>query len=175
MDNAVFNLVQMSVQSSITSSTTLTTFSGSVFTFHQQDQYASLGTVFDQYRIAMVEWTALPRVNVNDQAAVNTGQFGSVVDYDDATALTMFNQVYDYTNAVVTEGYRQHQHVFVPHIAVAAFSGAFTSYENVEAPWIDCGSPDVQHYGVKTAWMPTTSPLTYDIRCRVWFQFRNVR
>ena len=36
-----------------------------------------------------------------------------------------------------------------PRISTAAYSGAFTSYTNTKAPWIDCNSPTVQHFGMK--------------------------
>jgi len=103
------------------------------------------------------------------------GQFVSVIDYDDAVNLTTFASALDYPSAFQSEGYTPHRHVFVPHIAVAAFAGTFTAYANEEAPWIDCASNTVQHYGVKTAWSGTSAVFLYDVRVRVIVQFRNVR
>jgi len=122
----------------------------------------------------MVEVTFMPTANMN----AGTGAFGyftTVVDYDDATALTLPAQALDYSNALSGEGYQAQRRVFKPHVAIAAYSGAFTSFANEESPWIDNISSGVQHYGVKTAWTVTAALQHMDVNVRMWLQFRNVR
>jgi hypothetical protein len=123
----------------------------------------------------MLEISYIPRSNSNTALTSNEGLFTTVIDYDDATALSTQAQALDYSSALTCEGYLSQRRVFVPHIAVAAYSGTFTSFANEEAPWIDSSSNSVQHYGLKTAWTASTSVCTYDLLIRGWFQFRNVR
>jgi len=68
-----------------------------------------------------------------------------------------------------------HYRKFIPHVAVASYSGTFTSFTNEVAPWIDIASPSVQHYGLKTACTPTTAVVQYTARARLSVSFRNVR
>ncbi len=40
-----------------------------------------------------------------------------------------------------------------PHLAIGAYSGAFTSFANTNSTqWVDANSPSVQYYGVKYGW-----------------------
>jgi len=58
-------------------------------------------------------------------------------------------------------------------MAVAAFSGAFTSYSNVPAGWIDSASPGVQHYGLKLYFESTPfGVISYEYSVRAKVSFR---
>jgi hypothetical protein len=173
--NKVYSIIQTLPLANFNSSTAVTTFTGTSVAFSVLDQATSLANVFDQYRIPMVEVTFIPVVNINDVQASTMGSFASCVDLDDQTALSTYNAALDYQGCISTEGFKEHKHTFVPHIAVAAYSGTFVSFANEAAPWIDAGSPNVAHYGVKTAWTATTAVCTYSIRIRVMVQLRNVR
>jgi len=76
-----------------------------------------------------------------------------VIDYDDGTALTSANLASAYSNCVVLNPGESCERTFSPHMALAAYGGAFTSYANVSPQWIDAASTGVQHYGVKV-WVP---------------------
>jgi len=124
----------------------------------------------------MVETTFRPRVTmVAASATTNPGILVTVVDNDDSNNLTSFAQAEDYENAIVGTGIQCQTRTQVPHAAVAAYSGAFSSFANVASPWIDCTSAGVVHYGIKTAWSTTDIVYTTDITNRYWFEFRNVR
>jgi hypothetical protein len=140
------------------------------FTLSALDQSSSLTTVFDQYRIVMIESTFYPQ-----SAAPPNGLVTSVIDYDDASTLASVGQALDYSNAMTVIGSVGFTRTFRPHCAVAAYSGAFTSFANEESPWIDCASASVQHYGIKLASTPTSSVIVYNAINRLWLQFRNVR
>lgn len=173
--NKTYDIIQTTSAGAKTSSTTIEQTGAIYITLGDINQYAQLTSVFDQYRLAMVEVTFLPRTTQNETYAAVTPMFGTAVDVDDASSPAGFNYIGDYQGSKVTEAYKQHKHTFVPHIAVAAYSGAFTSYENVTAPWIDCASTGVQHYGVKWAFTQTAVQATYDTVVRTWWQFRSVR
>jgi len=176
-NNAVFRVVQSyETPGFAVSSAALTTYTASIFTVNFLDQITSLTAVFDQYKIEMVEVWLTPRCGVViDNATANMGTFHTVIDYDDNNVLTTIGQALDYANVVVSSGCVGHYRRFVPHIAVAAYSGTFTSFANETAPWIDAASPTVAHYGMKTAWTTTDIVYTYDLQVRIHTAWRNVR
>jgi hypothetical protein len=175
-DNQIYEIVQATeVLAATVSSSSVPIFSNYVTEFAQLDQYAALAAVFDQYRIVEIEYTAVPRLQTLDGTVTNAGFFHSVVDYDDGTNLSTVAQALDYQNVLVTSGNKVHKRTFKPRVAVAAYSGAFTSYANMENQWIDCTSPNVNYFGIKTAWTVTSTPLYMDVIIRMRVQFRNVR
>jgi hypothetical protein len=146
------------------------------FQLSDLDQASSLASVFDQYRLARVEVWLLPRVTVTTQATgTSMGQIATVVDFDDASTLTNFSSYLDYQNVMVGPGNEGHYRSFTPHVAIAAYSGTFTSFANESAPWLDCASPSVQHYGFKAGSTVADAAYSSDLNVRYHFEFRNVR
>jgi len=176
-NNTIVPIVQNSVVGAfITSNVALNEFAQTSFTVASLDQVSSLTAVFDQYRIIRVEVWLTPRNSVSQGNTANPGIFATVVDFDDATALATLASAYDYTNCVISNGLEGHYRTWKPHAAVAAYSGAFTSYANVPSPWIDAVSTGVQHYGLKVAWSPTdASGYIYDMAFRLHTEWRNIR
>lgn len=173
-NTAVHKIVeQYLVQTAITSSTTIPVLSGFNFTVNSISQIASLQNVFDQYRIDQVEVWLIPRFNNGND--VVSDLFASVIDYDDNSPVSAFADLLDYSNAVVTCGQDGHYRSFRPHAAIAAYSGVFTSFANVEELWIDAASPSVQHYGVKTGITATDTVRAWDMIVRLHTSWRNVR
>jgi len=173
-DNKPYVVVQETELTSIFStSTTVPVFYATYFTANQIDQYSSLAAVFDQYRIEEIE---LWMVGNNVVSAENSnGLLATVIDYDDAVALSTFAQAQDYSNVVTSPMGMQHYRRFVPHAAMAMYSGTFTSYGNVESPWIDASSGGVQHYGFKVAATTTSIICGFNLIIRFRIAFRNVR
>jgi len=175
-NESIYRFTQMVSVATIASSTSVTTFSGQAFTASIVDQISSLTAVFDQYRIDEIEVWFWPRVGAsNEGATVDQGLFASVVDYDDAATLSSFSAALDYSNVVVTNGRDGHYRRFKPHCAVAAYSGAFSSFANVASPWIDAASTGVQHYGVKSVWTATDAVYSQSVQARYHMSWRNVR
>lgn len=158
----------------ITSSTLATTYGNVNFILNLLDQYTSFTAVFDQYRFRMVEVVFRPRV-IPVSAATNTGLLATVIDFDDSTNLASFAQAEDYENVMVGKGDESQRRTLIPHAALAAYSGVFTSFANVQNQWLDAASAGVIHYGIKTAWTATDVAYTTDITVRYWIEFRNVR
>jgi len=173
-DNVPYKIVQtIEVLQFHLSSVSVPTFTAKQFNLGLVDQATQLAAVFDQYRISGIEvWLAPSYSSATTNAS---GLFTSVVDYDDATALTTVASALDYENALTSEGISGHYHKFVPHVAVASYSGTFVSFNNVTAPWIDAASSTVQHYGIKTAWPATVAVYAYDLVAKLHMEFRNVR
>jgi len=156
------------------SSSSAPTFTAGYVALNAMDQYTSWQAVFDQYRIELIEYTFMPTSSEGFSAS-NVGMFTVVVDLDDNTALTTVASAMDYPQQQTVRGSDPVRVVWKPHIALAGYSGAFSSYINEGPQWIDCSSPAVQHYGVKTAWTQTGSAYTYNIAIRCRVSFRNVR
>jgi hypothetical protein len=116
-------------------------------------EYASYTTLYDQYKIRSVEVRLIPQGNTNGDGA--DSQWASVLDYDDATNLTSLEKALEYDTSVSCSFNDGMIRNFRPRVAVAAYAGAFTSFKNEKAGWIDCASPSVQHYGVKLYSEPT--------------------
>lgn len=125
---------------------------------------ANLLTVFDQYRFEQIEcWLDCPSPN----QVISYPELSSCVDLDDANTPTAIGQVNDHLGSVISAGPVGHYHKWKPHIAIASYSGAFTSYSNVPAGWIDSASPNVQHFGVKVATLATgTTAVGYNLTVR---------
>lgn len=172
--NAVYNLFKEVAAGSVTATNTVESTGAVTFQFSQIGDYTSLSAVFDQYRIAALEVTFVPRVQENTSPSVIPPMFHTAVDLDDATAVSV-SQLGDYMGVQATSSTKQHKHTFVPHVAIAAYSGVFTSFANESAPWIDVASPNVLHYGVKWAFFVSASPFGYDLKIRAHVQLKNAR
>lgn len=142
------------------------------FTFNALPQYATIASLFDQYRIDTVEFWLIPQQSDNTNC-YNPGLLTSVIDFDDDAALTSQNLA-EYQNAIVTSGLDGHYRRFKPHCAMDLYNGSFSAFGNVTSPWIDAASPSVRHYGVKVAITTTSSVLKYDTRVRLHLTVKNV-
>jgi len=149
------------------------------FTFANSDQdSAAYASVFDQYRIVAAEVLLTPRITMATQVSpYPAGFLYTVLDYDDATALTSVQAAQNYASCIVTPVTEAVRRCVKPRIAVAAYSGAFTSFANMSDQWIDAASTGVIHYGIKCAMdVGTASALAvYDLEQTVVFQFRSQR
>lgn len=130
---------------------------------------ASLLSVFDQYRIDQIEvWLEADTPN----AQVIMPEMFSAVDLDDGNTPVNVGQVADHVGAIVAIGPSGHYHKWRPHVAIATFSGAFTSYANTPSIWVDSASPNVQHYGLKVAAVSNGATFGYNLVTRVVVSLR---
>ncbi len=139
------------------------------------NDFTSLASVFDQYRVDRCEAWLVPRVSGTSSASQNYGQMLTVVDYDDVTALTSFAAGTSYANALIGAGNCGHYRDFVPHVAIAAYQGGFTAFANTSNEWIDAAYPNVQHYGIKAVSTVTDTAYSWDLILRVTSSWRNTR
>jgi hypothetical protein len=134
--------------------------------------------LFDQWRLIAWSLRLKPRCTAVNLAATNTyaPPLACIVDYDDGTALASYAAATARSSCIELSATESCERTIKPHAAVAAYSGSFTSYINVEAPWCDTQSPSVQHYGFKFYMNQCNSgeiPV-WDIQSRYYFEFRNV-
>jgi len=162
----------------LTSSTTVFVGAGINFQLGNIPAASQLATVFDQYRIDLVEVWITPRVTAATGGAYSTttyGNFCSVIDYDDSNTPATIDELTAFQTAIITNGLDGHYHRFTPHAAFGVYSGTFTSFGNITAPWIDAASLFVQHYGLKIGITATTASQVYDMYQRLTLSFRNTR
>jgi len=179
-DNKPYKVCQLYEALALLTSSNVAFTNGAYFTnLNNVSQTAQFAALFDQYRITKVEQWILPRNPSSPTgAAVYRGLLYSVIDYDDASALSAATDYMAYTNCLVSPATEGHYRVYTPHIAVAAYAGAFTSYQNEEPQWIDTGYPAVQHYGLKIgigACDAAADEVVLDLITRIHFEFRNLR
>lgn len=149
-------------------SATVPTYKGVSLSLTAFTSSAYLG-LFDQYRIDQVESWMFPDLG----GVVHGGPWSSVIDLDDANTPSASADVQNRQGCLTSGIDAGHYHRWKPHMAVAAYSGAFTSYSNIIAGWIDAASPAVQHYGLKCVWPPTSSGVTtYSLVLRIVVSFK---
>jgi len=119
------------------------------------ESYAAL---FDAYRINKVVVKMVPQVTSltvgsTASAPVTAKQsfMTSVIDYDDATALTSYNAALEYETFRATPMYRTHKRVLTPALSQQAFktSGTTIAYMQKRKQWVDAAYGDTEHYGLK--------------------------
>lgn len=174
-DNKPYHIIRScNLSTVVTTSTTVISYAGIYFTLTNLDLTDGLNTVFDQYRILEIECKLTPFPGAAAPEVMESTQWVSCIDFDNATPPTTFAMVEDVPGCLYTTAACGHVHRWRPHIGVAAYAGAFTSYANLTDPWIDCVSSAVQHYGIKLAVLSSTTVFSIVATARFHLQFRNV-
>jgi len=154
----------------LTTSATVATAISLVFQLSFLDLATSFTAVFDQYCIVAVKVKIRPLYSGSIGTA---GPLHTVIDHDDAGGLLSVAQAQDYSTHMSTQGNIGQVRVVYPRLAIAAYSGAFTSFAN-QRSYVDCASPTVQHYGLKVLAEPSNgSSATYSIEVEMYLQFRD--
>jgi len=154
----------------LTSSTTVPVFTSKYFAVSTIQHFSSYSTIFDEYMIEAVELLVEPQVT--EVISIDLGSVVTVIDLDDASTPSSIADLAAYETCVSSRGTKSHYHRWQPSAAVAAYSGTFTSYANVQGLWIDCASSGVQHYGFKmgVAAAATNQSFTWQYRLHVVFR-----
>lgn len=162
----------------LTTSSTVVSVGSLAFTLDMVSDYASYTAIFDQYRVDDLEvWITPTEDTKSDYINYGKSRYASVIDRDDSTNLAALSDALEYDNAVCSTVNVGHYRHFKPRIALAAYSGAFTSYANFDPTWIDCGSATVKHYGVKLVCEVVDLPVAMAFKAlvRVKLSFRGTR
>jgi len=152
------------------------------FALSSLDGATNFTSLFDQYRIDAVRVTIVPTQTAIQITATAANTFVSIytaIDYDDQTAPANIATIREYDNVMAVPPATISVRVFQPRIAVAAYSGAFTSFANMGPQWLDAGSPNIQHYGLKV-WVPggvaaQTGLQQWLVETEYYVSFRGVR
>lgn len=119
---------------------------------------AEFTALFDQYRIAALEFTFVPVTSNGTGSPLYT-----VIDYDDSSPLTLVGQVLEYDTLQITQPGQFHKRSLIPQVSTTVYNTAITSgYSSKSMQWIDAGNPNVPHYGLKYA-APFIAGVNYQI------------
>jgi hypothetical protein len=154
-------------------STTVPTYYAQYFTLGQLANATAYTALFDEYMIEEVEVWAYPNAVSTLAASTQRGQWSTAVDYDDANTPSTVSTVSDKQNSLTTSIDECHYHKFKPRFAVGTYSGTFASFAS-QTGWVDCASPNVQHYGFKSAVSATAGGIQFvSIVVRMTIAFRS--
>jgi hypothetical protein len=136
-------------------------------------------SLFDQYRIKQVRVEFLPETTAFglSTTAIALPYVLTAIDYDDGTPVST-SAIQQYGTCQTSPYTEYFQRILNPRAALAAYSGAFTSYaQSPPGQWMDSNSPGIQYYGLKWATTPVTVVSgTYDVMsivCHYTIQCRN--
>lgn len=156
--------------------------------------YTEFTALYDQYRIRKVVCRFIPKQSSSMLMPYDaSGSVGNTiiprmwaaVDYDDSSALTSIDEIKQYSKAQAWPFTQKHSVVISPKVDKAIYNTAIsTAYGPAGGVWIDCGNPDVPHYGLKligeldAATLPANEdgPHFYQgVECLYYLEFKNVR
>jgi len=137
---------------------------------------AAIAGLFDCYRIKALKVVFQPLVQASTGANPQ-GDLYTVIDRDDATALSYVNLLQYSSLQVVSTG-QLVERVFSPNAANAVYSGsAFTNYARApNSTWIDAASPSTAYYGVKySLGSGTSAGAAYQIIVHAVIEAKQIR
>ncbi len=140
--------------------------------------YAAYTAAFDSYRItaARVLFIAGTQLGVSNPAS--NPPLHTVIDYDDASVLTVSDLVQYDTWTAVPAGVT-HSRALRPRASMAVYNTPLTTGYALAPPtaWMDAASPDIPYYGVKYSLPVTTTAnqVRWQTFVTLEVQFRNPR
>lgn len=137
--------------------------------------YTEFTALYDQYQIAQVEVRFVPTAVTATALDQMQGFTALAVDYDDSVTPANIDTLLQYGSCAVFSPTKEIMFRLRPRAALAAYSGAFTSYANLGNMWIDVGSPSVQHYGLKVGMSASTPVHSYVVVPTYTLRFRSSR
>jgi len=162
-------------------------FASFAFALADIPNIASVGALFDQYRIDQIQFrlrSKNPAIFIANSASPNYGTATPLIaiDRDDNTAPTTVLEVQQYDNCQMMSAQDSIDIVLTPSITPAVFSGgAFNGYavDDGGKYWLDVANTGIPHYGIKVA-IPalvatTTQRFDWDVEGIYKVSFRNVR
>jgi len=131
---------------------------GFSFALSDVTDYSRLTALYDQYRISRIIIHMVPMTSVPFPASIfSTSDLFVAVDFDDANSPASASALLAYDTVRHVSAGRAFNSSFTPHLALAAYNGAFTGYTSTAPTWLDCASASIQHYGVKVGATQSTS------------------
>jgi len=172
-DNVVTVQSQVTYSAYQTSSASVPNGAAKKFILNDIQNSGSLTSCFDQYRIALLEAWLVPRETFSIAAGSNSGLLTSAVDVDDVGAGLV--TLTDASGAITTPGVVGHYHRWVPCVADSVYSaGAFGAFGELQAPWLDCASPSIEHYGLKSYITTCSQVYIFDLIVRYTVQYKRI-
>jgi hypothetical protein len=162
----------------LASSSTMTVNGAAAFALNNIYDYTSWAAVYDLYRITLIKVMFIPVANLSPNGTnPSVSYLSAAVDFDDITVPSAPAEIINYQNHIILGPSGSGTLTWKPRVALAAYSGAFTSYASKEDQWIDCSSASVEHYGLKYSLKQatTTSIHNWLAFAELTVQFKNQR
>lgn len=148
---------------------------------------ASMGALFDSYRINKVVLDFQPVHNISPTGSLATPAdmiptpLYTILDSDDASAPTTLTEVEQYETLKITPAWERHTRVITPAVAVAVYrTGVTFAYMPAYKKWMDLATTDVPHYGIKGLIKTNATPANnakcaWNVRATYYVSFKGVR
>lgn len=151
------------------------------FTADSLPTWSALSSIFDRYRIKLVDVNMQAAVNqINTTSNITMPMFHTVVDFDDATVPSSINALQSFSTYCGIIGNKSIRRRFVPRSGTAMYiSGVSQGYgETSPLIWKDVANGNIPHYGLKTGFDgPSTASgtCTYTVEVRLMVEFAGIR
>lgn len=151
---------------------------GKTFTLSSCPSYTQYTALFDQYRILGVRYEYISKgVTPSTTLGDFIPMIHTVVDYDDSTPFASLQECMDDRRVKSKQfAYGQKHTVFVrPRTSFDAGNVANSAIAKWGL-WLDCDTPQVLHYGLKTVFsglIGTNITVSYDLKETWYLEFRH--
>lgn len=161
-------------------SQTTDSFGSYAFQFNQLPNFSEFIQLYDSYRINKMVIKYVPNINSANAGSTPMCQFHSVLDYNDATPLTLLTSAFEYQNWKMTRGAKVHTRTLTPAIldGVGNAGGVTPSFvKPAYKQWIATSSANIPHFGLKWVAEATTNVSDIDWRpyITVYFSCKSVK
>ena len=166
-----------------TFSTSSSAYATAAFTFSLSglDGAGTFQQMFEFYKMRAIRVSILPQNNaigVLDPTVTKLVSLYCILDYNDSTPPSSSASMLEVDNCVVLAPGQSVQRTFRPHMASPVRSAAGTDYMSVEPQWLNTGSDDVLHYGLKLyapQVLATQSIMqTWTVDIEFWLEFSKI-
>jgi hypothetical protein len=171
--NRVYTFERSVLAATLTAPTSIDTIGAYAFTLGTLPNYTDFTNLFDQYRIAQVVVTFQPSSPINTASPLYT-----VIDYDDANALSGINDFLQYDTLEISQSGTWHERVINPVCSIPAYAGATPTGSMLAKAeqWSDVAYYTNSYYGLKFIWPAFTGAQgAYSVLVHYILQFRNSR
>jgi len=113
--------------------------------------YADFSSVFDMYKIEAVSVEFTPQYTQSNgvTSSLFLPRLFTTIDHDEGGVPTSLGSLQQQGSCIVCPQGAGVIRTFMPRVAVDLYNGTFSGFGNLKPPWIDIGSPGVEHYACK--------------------------
>lgn len=153
-------------------------FVGLNFRLSQVPNVTDFTNLYDQYKICGVKLEVIPQFDNAQVATPATNivtQNFHVTDYDDSTTPPNMDALMQHQDVKRVPSTRIIKKYIKPCFASQIFNTGITSTYGARRGWIDCATPDTEHYGMKFGFTSNPNAMRYGLRMTFYLAFKQVR
>jgi len=162
----------------ITGSNTSIVSDAITFALNGLEGTGTLTAMFEFYRIRAIRVCIQPQNNaigVVDPTITKLVELYCTIDYNDSTPPASAAYMREVDNCVILPPGQSLERTFQPKMSAVVKSAAGTDYMSVDPQWLNTGSDDVLHYGLKylvpQVNVAQASVQTWQIDTEYWLEF----